>query len=148
MEILILGIILVSIMAYLSTKIKAASQAAYEEEKIETSHFSLIKPKDFLHPYKENSEYAFEAYSREYGENKASKIPQASIFVSIYKTAEDLSTQQSETEETKNGITFKILSKALRKDNKVFELKAIVLKEYYQDYADKIKQVFESFRVK
>ncbi len=148
MEILILGIILVAIMAYLSTKIKAASQAAYEEEKIETDSFSLIKPKDFLHPYNENSKYAFEAYSREYGEGKASKINQAMIFVSIYEDMIEKPDESSESEQVENGLKFKVLRKVLQKGNKTFELEVLVLMEHYQDYKEKVKQVMESFRIK
>ncbi|MFN3329963.1 MAG: hypothetical protein ACK419_03445 [Pyrinomonadaceae bacterium] len=117
-------------------------------KKIETEDFFLIKPKDFLHPYNENSKYAFEAYSREYGEGKASKINQAMIFVSVYENPRKELNLPSETEETENGVNFKILRKVLCKGNKVFELKVVVLKENYQDYEERIKQTLESFKIK
>ena len=68
MEILILGILIVALMVFVSTKIKKNAAQAFEREIIETEEFSLIKPEGLLHPLRDNSEFAFEAYSKEFGD--------------------------------------------------------------------------------
>ncbi len=68
MEILIIGVIVVALMVWASTRIKRSAAEAFEEEAIDTDDFSLVKPEGFLSPV-ENDEYlAFYAYSKEFGE--------------------------------------------------------------------------------
>ena len=76
MEILIIGGLLVALMAYLSTKIKKEAKRAYEQEVIETEGFKIVKPVDFIIPLKKASEYAFEAYSKDFGEDEAGDLSQ------------------------------------------------------------------------
>jgi hypothetical protein len=77
MEILIVGVIFVALMVYVSTKIKKSAASAFEQELIEKEDFKLIKPEGFISPIDENSDFAFEAYTKEFGKNEADEFRQA-----------------------------------------------------------------------
>src|SRR5687768_9390305 len=70
MEIFIIGGAIVALMVYVSTRIKKSAAAAYDREIIETEEFRIVKPKGFMHPLRENSEFAFEAFSEDYGDGE------------------------------------------------------------------------------
>lgn len=160
MEILILGLILVALMAYLSTKIKAASAAAYQEELIQADNFSIVKPKDFLHPYNEKSEYAFEAYSKEFGEGASGKFHQVSAFIKVrpmqqtglwakgVNISEGIENDFIQREEVRSGVTFKIFQKRLCSSDKSYELTILALKDFYEANASSINKLLESFKLR
>ena len=87
MELLIPGLILVALMVYASTKIKKNAAKAYEAESIETAEFSITKPHGFLHPLNGETEYAFEAYSKEFGQDHAEQFRQASAELLVFVDA-------------------------------------------------------------
>lgn len=155
MEILILGVLLVALMAYVSTRIKKSAAQAYEKEVIETADFSLVKPEGFLHPLNNDSEYAFEAYSKEFGEEgAAAKIRRSRARVKIYDrlpagdgAAATIGDSVSEIEEIENGVPVRIFRKIL-KNGGTFELEVSVLREYEDHFSDKIKEMLDSFRLK
>lgn len=66
MEILISGLIIVALMAYVSTRIKRSAAAAFEAETIEGEGFTIDKPAGFLHNLNADPKYVFEAYSKEF----------------------------------------------------------------------------------
>lgn len=65
--IIVLGLILVALMAYTSTRIKRSAAAAFDAETIETDEFIIKKPDGFLNVVGGDARYLFEAYSREFG---------------------------------------------------------------------------------
>jgi len=148
MEILILGIILVALMAYVSTRIKKSAARAFEREIIETGDFRIVKPEGFLNPISENSEYAFEAYSKDFGEDDAADYRQARAIIKIYKNPEPGENSETESEKTEKGVTLQTFHKILKNDDKVYELEISVLKEYREQYFDKINEMLNSFSLK
>lgn len=147
MEILILGVILVALMAYVSTRIKKSAARAFEKETIETEDFSIIKPEGLLSVViDENSEYAFEAYSKDFGENEASEFRK--MTARIYKNPERGEDFSGETEKTEKGVTIQTFGKILKTDEKSYELEISVLKDYREQYFDKINEMLNSFSLK
>lgn len=148
MEILILGIILVALMAYVSTRIKNSAAQAFEREIIETEDFRLVKPEGFLNPVNENSEYAFEAYSKDFGEEDAAEYRRAHAVVSVQQNPAPDENLPSEIEKTEKGVTLQTFHKILKGDNKFYELEISLLKEYREQYFDKINEMLNSFSLK
>lgn len=148
MEILIVGVIVVAIMAYVSTKIKRAASEAYEQENVETEHFRLIKPEHFIIPVKDESEFAFEAYSKDYGEDLAENFRQSWAIVREKNGIEDEGVV--EFERVEDNVTIKTFTKTLvSKDlDKSFELEISLLPDYEEKYAEGIKLMLESFHLK
>lgn len=175
MEILIVGILLVALMVYVSTRIKKSAARAYEREKVETEEFKLIKPENFIIPLNENSKFAFQARAKDFGENEASNTPQAKIELNVFtnsnfqnvckdkkksadkilseQQSEDLSKQKIcrfETEKTEDEIAFSSFHKIVedKKRNKVYDLNVSVVKDFLDSYKEKVSEVLESFVVK
>jgi hypothetical protein len=147
MEILILGIILVALMAYVSTRIKKSAARAFEREVVEAEDFSIVKPEGFLSPAGENSENAFEAYSKDFGENDAAAEYRKAT-VKIYKKSGQSERLPSESEKTEKGVTIQTFRKMLKNNEKSYELEISVLKDYREQYFDKINEMLSSFSVK
>jgi hypothetical protein len=149
MEILIIGGALVALMVYVSTRIKRAAAAAYERETIETEDFVLIKPEGFLHPFKEDSEFAFEAYTKEFGEDDAAKMHQARAHVKVYENPPGAKLDEIvESEKKENGVPVRTFRRVLRKNNKFYELEVSVLSDYRENYLERINEMVESFSLK
>ena len=176
MEILIVGVIIVALMAYASTKIKKSAAEAFEREEIETDDFTIIKPEGFINPINDNSPLAFEAYTKGLGENNAKNFRQAwatlrvisdSDFQTICKNAknssgkitskkfiEDAPEDQKifllETEKIEKDVVIycqlKIVESRARR--KIYELQLSVLEDYREDFAEKANEMIESFVVK
>jgi len=148
MEILILGFILVALMAYVSTRIKKSAARAFEKETIETEDFSIVKPEGFLNPAGGNSEYAFEAYSKDFGENDAAEYRKATA--RIYKNPGRGAELPDETEKTEKGVTIQTFRKILKTGDsgETYELEISVLKDYREQYFDKINELLNSFSLK
>lgn len=83
MELLIPGLILVALMVYASTKIKRTTAAAFEAETVETDEFVVNKPDGFLHVLNGDPQYAFEAYSKEFGGPGAENVRRANVTVTV-----------------------------------------------------------------
>ena len=146
MEILILGIILVALMAYVSTRIKKSAALAFEREIVETEDFSIVKPEGFLSPVGDDSENAFEAYSTDFGENDAAEYRKATV--KIYKNSGQSEDLPAESEKTEKGVTTQVFRKFLKNNGKSYELEISVLKDYREQYFDKINEMLNSFSVK
>ena len=167
MELLIPGLILVALMAYVSTRIKKRAAEAYLEETIETDDFTIRKPDGFLHVAGDD-EHAFRAYSQEYGVEANSPHRRATIDVDAFpgegfqgivdavRTAAtraevDTSSQDVcliETDETANGIAVKGFYKIVGTSNNVFRLRFATLAEHTDEYLRKIDDTLDSFTVR
>ncbi|CAN5296431.1 hypothetical protein BH10ACI1_BH10ACI1_25580 [soil metagenome] len=171
MEILIVGGIIVALMVYASTRIKQVAADAFERETIDTDEFYIIKPEGFLHPLNVESEFAFYAYSKEFGKEDAEEMRQAEIFISVSDKnfgevcdetkagaenvlSEEVSDAEKkcliETETTIGNILVLEFDKISESENsnKVWRLKISVLKDFEEDYRERIDEIIESFRVK
>jgi hypothetical protein len=149
MEILIIGIILVALMAYASTKIKRAASEAFETEIFETEGFKITKPDGFIIPVKENSEFLFETYSKDFAEDEAEKFNQCWAVV-VENGGTENSSEIIESEKIEDDVTIKNFVKNLVNPslNKTYELEISVLPYYQEQYSDRIKMMLESFSLK
>jgi hypothetical protein len=176
MEILIVGVLLVAFMVFVSTKIKKSAASAFERELFDNENFRLIKPEGFISPIDENSKFAFEAYTKEFGKNDADEFRQAQanlivIFDSSFETVieniketaakflsekllENAPDEQKicllETEKIEENVIVKIFYKIIgsKKHRKIYQLQASVLDAYEENYSDRIHEMLESFVVK
>jgi hypothetical protein len=148
MEILIVGIILVAVMAYLSTKIKKSAQAAYELEVFDNGEFTVTKPEGFIIPFNEKSPYAFEAYSKDFGDDDARKFNQCQATVSVKSGFKKNSLIKSKKNE--KDVLIQVFTKTLgnKKSNKTYELEISLLDEYKEQYLEKIEAMLDSFALK
>jgi hypothetical protein len=150
MEILIIGGIIVALMVYASTKIKNQAKAAYQREVFETEHFKLIKPDDFIVPIKENSEFLFEAFSKELSENDESEDYYRCRATIQEKDGLTDETDAFESEQIENNVTLKIFRKALahKELDKTFELKIFLIPDYEEQFLEGINVMLNSFQLK
>jgi hypothetical protein len=172
MEILIFGVILVALMVFVSTKIKKSAAQAFEQEAIETEDFKIIKPKGFINPINEDSAYAFEAYTKELGENDAKNFRQAqaklriitdSNFETVCENSKASTDKILSEKRFENPRVFLLESESVEKDvsiisswkiveniqkGKVYELQISVLEAYREDYAARTGEMINTFIVK
>lgn len=163
MEILILGLILVALMVWASTKIKKNVAHAYEREIIDNADFSIVKPDGFLHVLNGDSTFAFEAYSKEFGKDETSGVHQvtAKLLYLINTTAaevsakagEELSEPVSESNyisglKSESDAVFEICHKIIAKNGGVFDLEVSILHDYAEEQTANVHELLESFRVK
>jgi hypothetical protein len=126
-----------------------------------------------LHPIRDESEFAFEAYTKDFGEGEAEKFRQATAtvriseggdFASICETAknslelikrEDSHRNQNGQEEyqlvgeqLQNDVPLIVIHKIIADGNKVFDLQITYLKEFKVKYYHLMSGLFASFNVK
>lgn len=167
MEILIVGIIIVALMVYASTKLKKYTAAQFEREEIDTENFSLVKPEGFLHVLNDESKNDFYAYSKEFGKAEAEEMRQAEIFIESFAdrtladVCEGIKTSAEkivyfedegkecliETEKTVEEIEVSEIYKIVEGE-RIYQLKISVLKNFREDYEERIETISDSFRVK
>jgi hypothetical protein len=176
MEILIIGGALVALMVYASTRIKKSAARAYEREIIETESFNLVKPEGFIVPVNENSEYAFEARSKDYSDEETHDFPKADIKLKIFSDSdfeivcqnardafdkvlsEEVSGDNSRKqkicflkgEKMEDETPFNIFHKIVQADGqqKIYDLKISVLRENREQLGDQISETISGFRIK
>lgn len=172
MEILIFGVILVALMVFVSTKIKKNAAQAFEPEAIETEDFKIIKPKGFINPINEDSAFAFEAYTKELGENDAKNFRQAqaglriitdSDFEAVCENAKASADKILSEKWFENPRVYLLESEKIEKDvsiisswkiveniqkGKIYELQISVIEAYREDYAARTNEMIDSFIVK
>lgn len=176
MEIFIVGLVLVAVMVFVSTKIKASAAAAFEPEFVEKDAFTLTKPRGFMTPVESKNGFAFEAYSREYGEKKMRNTRQAEAFLNVSDTlnfaaeraaarktagqilservlAGDASGEKVCLIEAESGADafptvyfWKIVES--KKLKKTYNLKVSVLRDFRETYIHEINELINSFRLK
>lgn len=176
MEILIIGGIIVALMVYASTKIKKVAAEAFEPETIDAEHFTLVKPEGFLHPYNENSEFAFEAYTKNFGDDQAKKFRQARATLRVIKDlnfdevcknakksagkilsknfSENAPAEQKifllEGEKIEQDVKIRTFYKIVesRGQNKIYELQIYILESNLEEFREKAVEMLETFRIK
>lgn len=176
MEIFIVGVIIVALMAYASTKIKKSAAQAYEREMVDAEDFTITKPAGFINPINDDSAFAFEAYTKDFGTDEAKdfRLARARLrvisdlsFDAVCKNAkrsavkiasknfsENVSSGQRvfllETEGVETDVPifsfWKIIENRARR--KIYELQISVLEEYKLKFADETAEMIESFAVK
>ena len=177
MEILIVGVILVALMVYVSTKIKRSAAQAFEREMIETDDFSLVKPEGFISPVNEDSAHLFEAYSKDFGEDdEVLNVRQANVELSARENADfqtacdaarrsfdnvrsekmltdELGNQTAcllEGDENRDEASFRVFRKiaASGSQPKIYDLKISILPAYLEQYAERAREMTDSFSLK
>ena len=175
MEILIIGIPLVILMAYLSTRIKKSAASAYEPETIETDDYVLVKPEGFITPIGAASAFAFEAYSKDFGasdeteklyraqanlriaanENFAFYCERAKQTFDEILSAEIVGAAASgrkicllKGENSESGVSTLEYRKIIAGESRIYDLSATVLSDAADVYGEKVENLVESFRVK
>ena len=176
MEILIIGGILVALMVLVSTKIKKSAAQAFERETIETEDFRFVKPDGFINPLREISDYAFEAYSKEFGEKNERNIWRAQVYLTVSEgmkfntVCKDIKKKDGkllsekflkdsadgekicliERETSKDDAEFFEFRKIVesRKQEKTYDLKILVLKSFRADYIGRVDEFINSFQLK
>ena len=170
MEILIPGLILVALMVYLSTRIKRAAARAFEPEIVENKDFSLTKPEGFLH--RVGGQYAFEAYSKEFGHEPADEIRAATAVVVVYDSLLiDAAVDIESTRLTKivskkyvesGGVRTASLAgellqdshpisvkcRAIEKNGRTVMLRIELLKELEADFSRRTEEMLSSFQAR
>jgi hypothetical protein len=164
--------IFITVLLTISSRIRKAANLAYEPEAIETDEFFLTKCEGLIHPLNAKSNFAFEAYTRDLGKGDAEDLRQMHVFVSVFSNTdlagicaetkkaagEILSEELAEnekiclikSEETIENATAYNFYKIVGSDEhpKVYVLKVSVLKEFAEEYQERIDETLESFRLK
>lgn len=166
MELLIPGLILVALMMYASTRIKKSAARAYEAETIETNDFIIQKPEGFLNVIGGDPQYAFEAYSKEYGSSGDEEFRQATAKLRIYKNGKDaaaglhdiLSDRSEviagnrhrivESKLAEKGIQFRVFTKIAETDSNTYVLEIITLAETTAELMRNIELMLDNFELK
>lgn len=171
MELLIPGLILVSLMIYASTRIKKSAAQAFEAETIDTDEFFFEKPEGFLTVLNGKPDLAYEGYSKEFGGDGAEDIKQARVQVRkikdssfkelvvnlsnsarvISKTSEVIDQRKYllvEAERVEKGAGLIELYKLAETGRDMIEFKVTALEQTNEEVARKIQSMATSFFVK
>ena len=170
MEILIAGLILVAFMAYASTRIKRSAAKAFEAETVETEQFVIQKPDGFLNVINGDPQFAFEAYSKEFGTGDASAIRMGTATIKISDAGSDpaVSIKESGTDiasdikevigekhyrliegkRVNKGTEIRVLYKMAESNGKFFVLEITTLAEAPDEFLHKIESMLDSFEIK
>lgn len=168
MEILILGLILVALMVYVSTRIKRSAAGAYENETIDTAEFSITKPEGFITVESTDPNVIFAAYSKEYGTGDADAFRRVSTELRCYENlsidevrsaslenAELVDEQHLadgtniiETRSSSDDVTFENEYRISERKGKAYELRVTALSETKADDQKNIDEILASFELK
>lgn len=170
--IVVIGLILVALMVYTSTRIKRMTAAAFEAETVETDDFVIEKPDGFLHVINGDAQYAFETYSKEFGGPGAENVRRATATVTVFtgtsvaneavrlvssgnKVLEDRSEVISEvkyrlieTRSTVNDVEFRNLFKLASRGDKTFVFTITTIADTTEDQRRDIEAMRDSFAIK
>lgn len=164
------------IMVIISTQIKRSAARAFEREIIETNDFQIVKPSGLMTPIRDVSEYAFEAYSKEYGEKKERNIWRAQVYLTVSeglnftKVSENAKAEADtilseeivkdapagqkirllESEKIEDNVSFYVFHKIIesKKQQKIYDLQIRILKAFQEEYLGKVEEMSNSFRLK
>ena len=170
MEILIIGLFLVALMVYASTRIKRTAAEAFNAERIETDDFIIEKPDGFLNVLNHDPSLEFDAYSKEFGADDASgfraaraeltKRPEtldraAKEIKAEIEAASDVSEivdghkyRVLEGRSDEKGIAFREIYKLVEKDGHVFAMKLKMLVGVDADIIKRAELMLASFEIK
>ncbi len=172
MELLILGLLLVAVMVYASTRIKKTAAAAFDAETVESDDFVIQKPEGFLNVINGDPKYVFEAYSKDFGVDGAENFRQGRItlILSTTGTIDDavaaIADSRVEIDDDiaevigqrhyrlidarrhENGVDFSVTYKIGEKNGTVYQLEAARLAETSVEFARKIEILVGSFELR
>ena len=177
MEIFIVGLVVVALMVFVSTKIKASAAQAFEAETVDRAEFTLTKPQGFMTPVEARNGFAFEAYSREYGEKGMRNIHRAQAFLSVTEYLDFAAECEKARSSAENILSERVLNgdaagekvcllEIERSDQEGFpvidfykivespqlgrtsKLQWSVLKDYRETYIHETNEMINSFRLK
>jgi len=170
--IIVVGLLIVALMVYTSTRIKRTTAAAFEAETVETDEFVVNKPDGFLHVLNGDPQYAFEAYSKEFGGPGAENIRRATatLTVTAGSTAADEAARRLNTgnnliddvsevvNETKyrlietiaavNDVEYRNLFKLAERDGKAYVFTVTVLADTDDDTMRSAESLLGGFELK
>ena len=105
MEILIVGVIVVALMVWTSTRIKRNAAAAFEAETIETDKFTLKKSTGWLSIVDPREPYLFEGYTKELGSRPCENVRLGTASIEATSgTVDDIVTEATADAEVKDDI--------------------------------------------
>lgn len=163
MEILFVGLILVALMVYASTRIKRSAAAAFDPETVETDEFVIQKPEGFLNVVGGDEKYAFEAYSKEFGVDDAGKFRQGQAFLTVSNVpVEPPTDRRDEHSEVIDGVHYQILEnareekgvalidqyKVAERDGRHYQFHTTRLANSGDEITKKIEGMLDSFRLR
>jgi len=155
-------------MVYASTRIKRTAAAAFEAETVETDEFIIQKPDGFLNVIGGDPQYAFEAYSKEFGgqdENirlgrvKLTIRPGLSVEQAVSEIEGEVVSDISEvigerhyrvveTKRIEKEIEFRVFHKLAEEEGKTYDLEIAVFAEASDDFLQKAEAMLASFELK
>lgn len=169
MEILIIGVIVVALMVYASTKIKKAAREAYEAETVATEEYSLKKCEGYLIPaLDERSGSKLEILSKAYGTDKCGKMRQVALSLTIEKGVELAGVRKKLRAELDNiaadelikdtqkitltmtgkseqdGCPTRVFIKYFARSGNIYKFKAVALEENIDEHLENIESMLES----
>jgi hypothetical protein len=171
MELLIPGLILVGLMVYASTRIKRSAARAFEAETVETDEFVIQKPDGFLNVLNGDPQFAFEAYSKDYGTGNDRDVRAATaklrvltgpsvaeLAKGIRKTKVKVNSELSEVvgnihyfvidgARSKGDTAYRVLFKLAENGPKTYEFEVAALTSI-PDTMEKAEALFDSFELK
>lgn len=176
MEIIIVGVLFVALMVYVSTRVKRAAAEAYEPETVEKSGFRIEKPAGFMYPINAETEFPFEAYSRQFGDRGMRNIWRARVRLHTSdglnirkivngleeagekilseKVLDDLPDGQIgsivRTEKVDDEVKYRVLRKILadKAAGKTYELRTTILAPWAEEYNDDVCRMMKSFELR
>lgn len=172
MEILVLGLILVALMAWLSTRIKRNAAAAFDAERIETDDLVLDKPEGFLHVLNDDTGLLFHAYSKDFGTVGDRDVRRAAIEVERHRgtTLDEMIDAAEHDSESfaaeppyvdggekaviarstriRDGGEFEMVHKFVTRGADVIEARGVVLAEHKDVHLRSIEGAIDTLRVK
>lgn len=167
MEIAIVGLILVALMIYASTRIKRSAAAAFEPEAVENDAFSIQKPEGFLNVIGGDPRFAFEAYSKDFGkEADRFRLATATVTVSDGSVDDAVAAIEDEIASDVSEVIaerhYRVIEAARKVDGgdlhiyyklgetagKTYKFEIDVLAEADRDWMRKAEAMLASFEVK
>ena len=172
MELLIPGLILVALMVYASTRIKKTAAAAFEAETVETDDFIIQKPDGFLNNLNGDPQFAFEAYSKEFGGAGAENLRLGTAKLRVYdditidEAVANLSNSGNEivsdiseivnekryrvieAKRTEKGVEVCVFYKIAERNARVYEFEIAALAETTDEFMRKIETMLAGFELK
>lgn len=171
MEILIIGLIIVALMAYTSTKIKKAAREAFEPETVSGNGYSITKSEGYMVPARDdNTPIEFEIVSKEFGGGECSKRRRVSLTLSISSgglagvrkelrrqlteiTEDELSKDSQKTtlaitgDRELDGCPVRIFMRGFDRGGKIYRFEAVATLEDIEDNEENIKAMLDSILI-
>lgn len=170
-DVLIIGLIIVGLMVWASTRIKRISKEAFEFERIETDDIIIEKPDGFLNVIAPKAPLLLDGYSREFGVENASNIrlgqyslvfrdgvDAAEVYRDIKSLGKVVSDESSVIDGKKyrdvgikfdvSGIGYDESYRLVGNASGTFVFKATMLEEAGEEMRDAAQKMLASFQVK